>query len=91
MVRRASFHIIGTVQGVNLRHLVRLQALQHGLRGWARNEGDGSVTMEVEGERTEVQRVYDWLLTSPGRSSITDVAMRWMAPRMDEPGFTVVP
>jgi acylphosphatase len=91
MVRRASFHLTGTVQGVNLRHLLRLQSLQHGLRGWARNEADGSVTVEIEGDRAEVQRVYDWLLASPGRSRITDVRMEWMAPRMDEPGFTVIP
>ncbi len=91
MVRRASFHLTGTVQGVNLRHLVRLQALQHGLRGWAKNEGDGSVTLEIEGDRAQVQRVYDWLLASPGSSKVEDIAIRWMAPRMDERGFTVIP
>lgn len=91
MIRRASFHLSGTVQGVNLRHLVRLQALQRGLRGWARNEQDGSVSLEVEGERAELQRLYDWLLGSPGRSQVQEVALRWLPPRMDEVSFTVLP
>ncbi len=91
MIRRAAYHLIGTVQGVNLRHYIRLQALQHGLRGWARNDADGSVTLEVEGERNELQRLYDWLLASPGKSHITDIALQWLPPRMDEAAFIVLP
>jgi acylphosphatase len=91
MIRRAAFHLIGTVQGVNLRHYIRLQALQHGLHGWARNEQDGSVTLEVEGERSELQRLYDWLLASPGRSRISDIVLRWLPPLMNESAFIVQP
>lgn len=91
MVRRARYHLSGTVQGVNLRHLVRLRAIQHGLRGWARNEADGSVTLEVEGDRAELQRLYDWLLASPGTSHVADLQLSWLPPRMDEIGFTVLP
>lgn len=76
---------------MNLRHLVRLRAIQHGLRGWARNEPDGSVTLEVEGDRTQLQKLYDWLQASPGRSSVDDVTVDWLPPRMDEVAFTVLP
>lgn len=91
MIRRVSIHLSGTVQGVNLRHIVRLRAIQHGLRGWARNEADGSVTLEVEGERTQLQALHDWLLASPGKARVADISLRWIPPRMDEVAFTVLP
>jgi acylphosphatase len=84
-------HLSGKVQGVNLRHLIRLQALQHHLVGWSRNEPDGTVTLEVEGERQELQKMYDWLLQSPGSSSIVDVQMKWMQPQQNETLLTIVP
>lgn len=41
----------GRVQGVGFRYLVSHLARLHALTGWVRNCEDGSVEMEVQGER----------------------------------------
>ena len=45
--RRIEFH--GRVQGVGFRYQARKYASAYGLKGWVRNEYDGSVTVEVQG------------------------------------------
>lgn len=45
--RRIEFH--GRVQGVGFRYQAQRYASAYGLKGWVRNEYDGTVTMEVQG------------------------------------------
>ena len=56
MIRR---HIIftGRVQGVGFRYRARHAASLYGCTGWVRNEWDGSVTMEIQGEPEAIDRV----------------------------------
>ena len=56
MVRkRISF--TGWVQGVGFRWRAREAAKLYGCTGWVENEWDGSVTMEIQGEPDEIDRV----------------------------------
>ena len=56
MIRR---HIIftGRVQGVGFRYRACHAASLYGCTGWVRNEWDGSVTMEIQGEPEAIDRV----------------------------------
>ena len=56
MVRR---HIVfrGWVQGVGFRWRARHAADLYGCTGWVRNEWDGSVTMEIQGEPEQIDKV----------------------------------
>ena len=56
MIRR---HIIftGWVQGVGFRYRARHAASLYGCTGWVRNEWDGSVTMEIQGNLEDINRV----------------------------------
>jgi acylphosphatase len=45
----------GTVQGVGFRATVRRLAQAYDLKGWVKNEADGSVTMVVHGQAAEVE------------------------------------
>lgn len=56
MVRK---HIIfyGSVQGVGFRWRARNAAEHFSCTGWAKNEWDGSVSMEVQGEEEDIDRV----------------------------------
>lgn len=47
----------GWVQGVGFRYRARHAADLHGCTGWVRNEWDGSVTMEIQGEEEAIDRV----------------------------------
>jgi acylphosphatase len=52
--------ITGKVQGVGFRYAARKEAMRLGIRGFARNERDGSVRMEVEGSREAVDAFLEW-------------------------------
>ncbi len=56
MIRR---HITftGCVQGVGFRYRARHAASLYGCTGWVRNEWDGSVTMEIQGEPERIGQV----------------------------------
>lgn len=46
---RRRYRFSGIVQGVGFRYEARMLASQLGLVGWARNENDGTVVIEIEG------------------------------------------
>lgn len=56
MIRK---HIIffGSVQGVGFRWRARHAAEHFGCTGWCRNEWDGTVTMEIQGEEENIDQV----------------------------------
>ena len=56
MIRR---HITftGWVQGVGFRYRARHAAELYGCTGWVRNEWDGSVIMEIQGEKPQIDQV----------------------------------
>ena len=49
-------HIVfyGWVQGVGFRYRARHAADLYGCTGWVRNEYDGSVSMEIQGEEENI-------------------------------------
>ena len=57
MVVRRSIIFVGTVQGVGFRYRAKEAASRYGLTGWVRNEWDGSVHMEVQGEESCIDRM----------------------------------
>ena len=52
-------HIVfhGYVQGVGFRYRARHAANLYGCTGWVRNEWDGSVSMEIQGEESKIDQV----------------------------------
>ena len=54
---RKHFVFHGKVQGVGFRYTAKYLALSLGLTGWARNEWDGTVTMEVQGRETLINKL----------------------------------
>lgn len=51
----------GTVQGVGFRATARLVAGGHAVTGWVQNQVDGSVLLEVQGERLAVEQYLEEL------------------------------
>jgi len=54
MKTRIRYHFTGFVQGVGFRYTAFYTAESLGLTGFVRNEEDGSVTAEVQGEETAI-------------------------------------
>ena len=55
-----SLLITGKVQGVGYRYSVKLKAESMAIRGYVRNQLDGSVFVTVQGENTAVENFVKW-------------------------------
>jgi acylphosphatase len=49
----------GIVQGVGYRHLVRTVAIRHGIKGFVKNEEDGSVRIVAIGPDSQIEQFID--------------------------------
>ena len=66
--------ITGHVQGVYFRvHTVEKAEQLGDLSGFVANEGDGSVTVVVEGPENKVNALVDWCHSGPSRSEVEKV------------------
>ena len=81
-------HIVfhGQVQGVGFRYRARHAASLYGCTGWVRNEWDGTVSMEIQGERDAISQVISSI--REGRFIYVDFMDVQPIPTMeDEYGF----
>ncbi len=60
--KRVAVRFTGTVQGVGFRWTCREIAHELGLTGWVRNEYDGSVSLEIQGEGDDVSAFFSKLV-----------------------------
>ena len=58
--KRISLLITGKVQGVGYRYSVKLKAESMAIRGYVRNQLDGSVFVTAQGENTAVENFVKW-------------------------------
>jgi acylphosphatase len=83
---RARLRILGRVQGVWYRGSMQEEARRRGVAGWARNEPDGSVAAEVEGERPDVDAIIAWARRGPSGARVSEVVVEWISATGDEQG-----
>jgi acylphosphatase len=86
MAVRARLTILGRVQGVWYRGSMQEEARRRHVAGWVRNEPDGSVVAEVEGEPAAVDALVAWARVGPRGARVRDVRVDWMAPTGAEQG-----
>ncbi len=82
--RAVMARVTGKVQGVSFRVWARQEARKLGLRGWVRNEDDGSVSALLAGESQAVSTMLERLRTGPPGARVTNVVAR-PAEGSDEP------
>jgi acylphosphatase len=63
----------GRVQGVWFRAEAEREAVARRVSGFARNQRDGSVLLELEGEAADVDAVVAWCRIGPPRADVTAV------------------
>jgi acylphosphatase len=84
--RRVVVH--GDVQGVFFRDTCRREAQAAGVRGWVRNNPDGSVEAVFEGEDAAVETLCRWCEKGTSHSRVDRVDVRAEDP-VGESGFRV--
>ncbi|ROS23826.1 acylphosphatase [Cellulomonas sp. PhB150] len=67
--RRVVVH--GSVQGVGFRWSARAEAERLGVRGWVRNEDDGSVEAFLTGADEAVEELVAWFRAGPPGAVVT--------------------
>jgi acylphosphatase len=72
MQKHLNIWVSGKVQGVFFRASTKEKADEVGIKGIVRNEGDGSVYIEAEGEENQLKTFTDWCKQGPSRASVTD-------------------
>jgi len=65
--------IIGRVQGVFFRNEMQEFAASHNVRGWVKNEDDGSVSAFAQGLPDDIHAVIEWVKKGSRLSSIHHV------------------
>ena len=73
MERSVEIVVAGVVQGVAFRWQASTEAERLGVRGWVRNEPDGTVRCRAEGPAEAVARFVDWCHRGPRWASIERV------------------
>jgi len=69
--------VIGRVQGVGFRYFVLRKAQEFNLCGWVRNNADGSVSFEVEGEKKDILEFLFALDEGPELSRVDEIKKAW--------------
>lgn len=72
---RRSYTVTGRVQGVGFRSWTRRMALRLDIRGWVRNEPDGSVHLCAEGTEETLAGLEAALRKGPMFSRVDDIMM----------------
>lgn len=81
MRRHLSIRVTGSVQGVFFRASARAEAERLGIAGYARNQEDGSVLIEAEGESEALDRFVAWCGRGPDLARVEAVEIHEGDPR----------
>ena len=65
MEKNLTVKIYGFVQGIFFRFGAKVEAEKQGIKGFARNEDDGSVYIEAEGEEGKLRDFLEWCRMGP--------------------------
>lgn len=70
MMKTFSVRVSGKVQGVFFRASARERAQSLGITGFVRNEPDGSVYIEAQGEEDALDEFLQWCHRGPANASV---------------------
>ncbi|NVO19393.1 MAG: acylphosphatase [Bacteroidetes bacterium] len=87
---KKSFAIVvfGRVQGVGFRYHTLNKASELDIRGFVRNQADGTVYIEAEGDGVLLETFIDWCRQGPRWASVESVELKELDLRNYD-GFTV--
>lgn len=72
MIKHLKINVRGKVQGVYYRASTAEKARELGLKGFVRNQGDGSVYIEVEGDERILDQLVSWCNQGPPAARVDE-------------------
>jgi acylphosphatase len=73
--------VIGKVQGVGFRYYTHKKAQNYNIKGFVKNEIDGSVYIEAEGEEADLDKFVSWVDKGPMWARVQKVVKSEMPKR----------
>lgn len=73
-MKHYTIQVFGKVQGVFFRASSQDKAEALGIKGWVKNQADGSVLIEAEGPEDKLQDLISWCRQGPARATVEKVA-----------------
>jgi acylphosphatase len=73
MIQHSTIRIQGKVQGVFFRKSTKEKADELGVVGCVKNEPDGSVIIEVEGDKEILKQFIDWCNQGPQHANVESI------------------
>ena len=72
-IKNVRMTIHGRVQGVGFRYSTLEKAREHHIKGYVKNQYDGAVFIEAEGEETDVDHFIQWCHQGPRMARVSHV------------------
>ena len=72
-IKHLSVKVFGRVQRVFFRYSAKQKAKELGIKGFVRNEEDGLVYIEAEGEEENLKQFLDWCRRGPFLAKVKKV------------------
>lgn len=88
MVKHINIKVYGRVQGIFYRVTAKEEAEKLGIKGFAKNEEDGSVYIEAEGEGENLDKFINWCQKGPPLAKVEKVEVT-ESPLKNFSGFKV--
>ncbi|MBP3794092.1 MAG: acylphosphatase [Ruminococcus sp.] len=85
---RRNYTFYGSVQGVGFRYRAYYAAREFSITGWVKNEYDGSVVMEVQGTRENIESMLKRIQS--GRFVSIDNCLCRSLPTQTESTFEII-
>lgn len=76
MKKHLSIKVSGLVQGVFFRASTKARAEQLDISGFVRNEHDGGVYIEAEGEESNLDAFVQWVRKGPPRAVVKECEIK---------------
>jgi len=72
--------VTGRVQGVFFRSYTQEKALELDLKGWVKNNPDGSLEAIFEGSDDKIQQILTWCKQGPPAAKVEELKVKKLAP-----------
>ena len=81
MLKQVHLYIKGDVIGVGFRAWTKIQAKITGVTGWVRNNEEGFVEAQIQGEEEKVKQIIETIKKGPSVSHVSEVEVFWQEPK----------
>jgi len=89
-MKKVNIKIYGRVQGVFFRHNTKKVADKLSVRGWIRNQLDGSVEIIAEGDDKSVDGLINWCRKGPIGAKVENIEVKEVKYKKEFDSFSIV-